>query len=461
MCVVAPGRQPLTDIEKALSTSSGHIIHLMPGDNHYDPSSFCIVLAWNGLNHYVPTYIMKHSSILQHRCSVISKLLSTATDIFSDIESELDESKDEELIDQFHNLRDQTVQANHLLALKGLEKPKLPSSIGGPHPNDVKSHLTRKTPLPAHPEPLISHALQHPLDPDSALRRAHPTPYMQPPPPPQDIKQEDFQIEPEDYQSDQARCIKVPGQIAPGKLLFSKKELLVKIPYPLDPVKGHPPADKDSIGAKQFREGWVPPPGDAELAQTVQNLPNRRITQESEKEGLAEPKVLPPGRITRTSSQKHSDRITHDIPDAGKSSVTSETIEEITIEDNGGEEVTSEEKLRAVKKKLIPSRKSARVKIPRLDMEAGVKTALDKKKKTLVESLAKGIVSKIKPQETQGLPTDKSRGDQSSSSSTSSQSSLKQKTILEIYAQAALRIPQKSKNKPVPGSHPVSQQPPV
>ena len=192
MCVVAPGKQPVTASERALSTSSGHIIHLMSGDNHYNPSSFCIVIAWNGLNHYVPTYIMRKSSILQHRCSVISKLLSTARDLFGDIESDLDESQDEELIEKFHNLRDQTVQANHLLAVRGLEHPKLPGSVGGPHPNDVKGHLTRKTPLPVHPEPLIAHALQHPLDPDSALRRQHPTPYLQPPP--QELKREDFQI---------------------------------------------------------------------------------------------------------------------------------------------------------------------------------------------------------------------------------------------------------------------------
>ena len=175
-CVVAPGKRPVTETERALSTSSGHIIiHLMPGDNHYDPSSFCVVLAWNGLNHYTPTYLMKHSSILQHRCSVINRLLSTATELFSDIESDLDETKDEDLIDHFHNLRDQTIQATHLLTLKGLEHPILPKSVGGPDPNDVKSHLTRKTPLPVHPEPLISHALQHPLDPDSAV--SHPTPY--------------------------------------------------------------------------------------------------------------------------------------------------------------------------------------------------------------------------------------------------------------------------------------------
>ena len=64
MCVVAPGKQPVTETERALSTSSGHIIHLIPGDNHYDPSSFCVVLAWNGLNHYTHLFneTFQHSS---------------------------------------------------------------------------------------------------------------------------------------------------------------------------------------------------------------------------------------------------------------------------------------------------------------------------------------------------------------------------------------------------------------
>ena len=125
MCVVAPGKQLVTESERALSTSSGHIIHLMSGDNHYDPSSFCVVLAWNGLNHYTPTYLMKHSSILQHRCSVINRLLSTATDLFSDIESDLDESKDEDLIEQFHNLRDQNHSGFPFAYTQGIRASKI------------------------------------------------------------------------------------------------------------------------------------------------------------------------------------------------------------------------------------------------------------------------------------------------------------------------------------------------
>ena len=302
MCVVVPGKQPVTESERVLSTSSGHIIHLMPGDNHYDPSSFCVVIAWNGLNHYIPTYIMRHNSILQHRCSVISKLLSTATDLFGDIESDLDESQDNELIEQFHSLRDQTVQANHLLAVRGLEHPKLPTSTAGPHPNDVSSHLTRKTPLPVHPEPLIAHALQHPLDPDSALRRQHPTPYMQPPP--QELKREDFQIDPADFTTDKPRCVKVAGQVAPGKLSYPRQRLLISIPFPLDPTKGYPPADPKSIGAKRFKEECpVKAAGQAELTKIVQDLPVSKIVSSSSQE------VAKSSRITQESVSTSSQEV--------------------------------------------------------------------------------------------------------------------------------------------------------
>ena len=238
-----------------------------------------------------------------------------------------------------------------MLALKGLEHPNLPSSVGGPHPNDVKGHLTRKTPLPVHPEPLISHALQHPLDLDSAFWREHPTPYLQPPPASKDIKQEDFDINPEDYRSDQPRCIKIPGQLAPGRLLPSKKEILVSIPYSLDPVKGHTQAKKDSIGAKIFREGWVPPPTEAELVETVQQLPSHQITQEpvidvDQQSTAPHSCVCPPApaeetpRITQTividDDEEEEESVSFSI-----FTVTSETVEEITIGDDNSEKEKS------------------------------------------------------------------------------------------------------------------------
>ena len=112
MCIVGAGKQPKTFSERVLSTSSGHIIHLMPGDHLYDPSSFHTVIVWNGVNHYIPTYLVHHSSILEYKCSLITQLLGSATELFGQIESDLDESGDEVFIEKFHSLRDNTVQYN-------------------------------------------------------------------------------------------------------------------------------------------------------------------------------------------------------------------------------------------------------------------------------------------------------------------------------------------------------------
>ena len=321
----------------------------------------------------------------------------------------------------------------------------------GPNPNDVKGHLTRKTPLPAHPEPLISHALQHPLDPDSAFQREHPTPYLQPPPASKDIKQEDFDINPDDYRSDQPRCIKVPGQLAPGRLLPSKKEIIVSIPYPLDPVKGHPPAKKDSIGAKRFREGWVPPPTEAELVETVQQLPSHQIMQKpvsdvDQQSTAPHSCVCPPAPAEETPQITQTVVIDDDEEEeesvsSSNFTVTSETVEEITIEDDNGdkEESVIKDKLKALKRKMIPSRKSPRIKIPELDIQKGVKTGLPKKQKTVVESLAKDIMKNLKKPQSQ-LPVSKESQGQPSSSSSSSHVSGKQRSVPEMYAQAALWI---------------------
>ena len=178
MCVVGPGKQPKTMSERVLSTSSGHIIHLMPGDHLYDPVCFNLVVVWNGLNHYIPSYLVHHSSILQYKCSLINQLLRNATEIFSDIESDLDESQDEMLIEKFHSLRDTTVQAQHPLNMKGAESTHFPSSTCGPDPRDSCKHLSRKTPLPVKPKPLLRYTLPHAFDPDSALKCDHPTPIV-------------------------------------------------------------------------------------------------------------------------------------------------------------------------------------------------------------------------------------------------------------------------------------------
>ena len=84
-----------------------------------------------------------------------------------------------------------------------------------------------------------------------------------------------------------------------------------------------------------------------------------------------------------------------------QSLITSETVEEVTIEILDDEEEEKEaarakEKLKSLKRKLIPSRKSPRVKIPKLDLAKGVKTALSQKQQSLDEALAKDIVKDLK-----------------------------------------------------------------
>ena len=278
----------------------------MPGDHLYDPSSFQIVIVWNGVNHYIPSYLVHHSSILEYKCSLITQLLGSATELFGQIESDLDESGDEVLIEKFHSLRDNTVQSKHLLNIRGLESTHFPPSTCGPDSRDTVSHLTRKTPLPKDPQPLIKYALQHSLDPDSALRKEHPTPLVPFPPRKEDIKSEDFEIDPDEYQDETVRCIKIAGQLAPQRLLPSKKEILVSIPLPnpLPPELGHPPAKSDSKGARRFRKGANKPLTEPEVVQQVLDLPQRgRIAHKIDKNSGKQP-------VAAKASKDDSEQIT-------------------------------------------------------------------------------------------------------------------------------------------------------
>ena len=328
-----------------------------------------------------------------------------------------------------------------MLTTKGMDAPHLPESTGEPDSRDKVSHLTRKTPIPKHPKPLIQYPLSHSLDLDSALKKQHPTPIV--PNPPEELKQEDFDLNPEEFETETVRCIKTAGQLAPGKLLPTKQQLLISIPFPLDPCKGYPPAKPDSIGAKRFRKGLVPPPTEAEKIEMVQKYPHRHrimhgkskipdvpwdwITQKTSDKAQTELEMChcPPGWITQDTSTvvihdddtstvviPDDDTSTVVIPDdeqesAGKSgveadhppavsSVTSETVEQITIYDDEEEEVEKEkEKIRNLKKTMLPSRKSPRVNIPRLDLSQGVKSTLKSKERSAVESIAESAVKKV------------------------------------------------------------------
>ena len=159
-----------------------------------------------------------------------------------------------------------------------------------------------------------------------------------------------------------------------------------------------------------------------------------------------------------------------------QSLITSETVEEVTIEILDDEEEEKEaarakEKLKSLKRKLIPSRKSPRVKIPKLDLAKGVKTALPQKQQSLVEALAKDIVKDLKTSGRTVPATSRQSQDQpSSSSSSSSKLDGKQRSVLEMYAQAAQWIAhptqasssrRKQPAPPAPRPPPASGHPPT
>ena len=80
------------------------------------------------------------------------------------------------------------------------------------------------------------------------------------------------------------------------------------------------------------------------------------------------------------------------------------------------------------------------MKIPKLDLAKGVKTALPQKQQSLVEALAKDIVKDLKTSGRTVPAASRQSQDQPSSSSSSSKLDEKQRSVLEMYAQAAQRI---------------------
>ena len=252
MCVVAPGYQPRTKAEKRLCTSSGHIISLMPGDDDYSPNEFPVVIAWNGINHYVPTYLINHKSILHHQIAVVTQGMRNVCSLFEDLEDDLDSCSDEDLIEHMHILRDNTVFGMQLMADRGNTTADIPPNTQGPHPDDVRDHLTRKTPIPIHPIPFYGKLAEEVLDPECVgLSRLVINSVSFPQPPIQALQQHDFIIDPNDYHP-KTFCTNPLRSTEPEKLHIFEQRFIQAVP--LDPTKANPKAARKSIGARRFRE---------------------------------------------------------------------------------------------------------------------------------------------------------------------------------------------------------------
>ena len=147
-----------------MTTTSGHTIHLMPGDHTYDTPNIPVVVVWNGINHYSPTYPTSPENVMKWKLTLVNKHLSEAIGIFGEVEGELDDSEDMELCEQFHSLRDTAVRAQELLKGSSIGQVVIPPSQMGPDPRDVVTSLTRSTNLAQHPLPAVRGEMSRTLE---------------------------------------------------------------------------------------------------------------------------------------------------------------------------------------------------------------------------------------------------------------------------------------------------------
>ena len=117
--MVAPGGKAKTWAQKGIFTTSGHTIHLMPGDHKYDTPNIPIVVVWNGINHYSPTYPTSPKNVMKWKLTLVNKHLTEAIGIFGEVEGELDDNEGMDLCKQFHSLRDTAVGHKHSLKVQG------------------------------------------------------------------------------------------------------------------------------------------------------------------------------------------------------------------------------------------------------------------------------------------------------------------------------------------------------
>ena len=75
-------------------TTSGHTIHLMPGDHKYDTPNIPIVVVWNGINHYSPTYATSPENVMKWKLTLVNKHLTEGIGIFGEVEGEIDDNED-------------------------------------------------------------------------------------------------------------------------------------------------------------------------------------------------------------------------------------------------------------------------------------------------------------------------------------------------------------------------------
>ena len=98
------------------------VLLLAISHHKYATPEIPIVIVWNGLNHYVPTYSSNESVLLHWKMSLINRHITEATSLFGEIENDLNDQTDFDLCEQFHLLKSTADLSKQMLEKKQLVK---------------------------------------------------------------------------------------------------------------------------------------------------------------------------------------------------------------------------------------------------------------------------------------------------------------------------------------------------
>ena len=143
-------------------TSAGAVLQLMGSDEQFALPEFPVVLAYNRVNHYLPTAFLSNDSLLNWQLSTVNQLFEGAQTFF--LEAQPNMHKEPELCTELEGIFAQITEIKHKihdrvklgttaatsvpLMLTG-KKPKRSDTVGrwGKFPKEVLGQLTCLSPI--------------------------------------------------------------------------------------------------------------------------------------------------------------------------------------------------------------------------------------------------------------------------------------------------------------------------
>ena len=144
---MAPGASPGGSDSQRMATSGGHIIHLVPEDDEHDPPRFPIVIGWNGVNHYIPTFISSPTNIIKWKIALLQKHLDAIEDLYGEIKRPLATMAPELNLKLSNLVVISSSTAESMGETKGLKATKLSHLIPEVNLRPGREDLTKRTRL--------------------------------------------------------------------------------------------------------------------------------------------------------------------------------------------------------------------------------------------------------------------------------------------------------------------------